>query len=92
VLQHGERFVVGEARAEQGRAGAFREPVLAGPAGQHATLLAGAIAERDAEVALSALTVIGALAVLTAEAVEVFHESGSGKCQFGILVNSSSAL
>ena len=61
-----------------GRCLCVRRSVLAGAAGEHAALVR-AVAEADAEVALAAQAVVGALGVLTAEEVKVFHEELSPK-------------
>jgi hypothetical protein len=76
VLEDGEGFVVGQACAEQGGALAFGEALLAATAGEHAALVL-AVAEGDAEVALAAQAIVGALGILAAEEVKVFHEGRS---------------
>jgi hypothetical protein len=73
VVQDGEGLGLGEAGVEQGGALALGEAVLAGAAGEHPPLLAGAVAEADPEVVPAALTVIGALRVLAAEGAKVIH-------------------
>jgi hypothetical protein len=74
VPENSERPLVGESRGEEGGAFAFGETDLAGAAGEHAALLAGAIAETDAEVTLATEAIIGTVRVLTTEEVKVFHE------------------
>jgi hypothetical protein len=73
VLQDGEGSVVSQACAEQGRAFAFGEASLAGATREHAASVL-AIAEADTEITAAAHAVVGAIRVLTAEEVEVFHE------------------
>ena len=73
VLEDGQGFVVRQSGAEQGAALAFGEAALAGAAGEQAALLL-AVAKGDAEVAVTAQAVVGALGVLAAEAIKVFHE------------------
>lgn len=74
VLEDIERLVVGQPRTEQGGAFAFGEADLAGAAGKHAPVLAGAVAEAEADVALTPQTIIRTVGVLTTEEVKVFHE------------------
>jgi hypothetical protein len=62
-----QSLLVWQAGAEQGGPFTFGEAGLAGTAGEHAALLAGAIAEADAEVALATQAIIGTVGVLTAE-------------------------
>ena len=78
VSEDGERLVVRQPCAEQGSALALGEAFLAGTAGEHAPLVL-AVAEADAEVALAAPAIVGALRVLAAEEREVFHEGRSPK-------------
>jgi hypothetical protein len=66
-------LVLGQSAVEQGGALAFAEAVLAGPAGQVASLLGGAVAEGDAEVALAPLAVVWAVRILATEVLEVVH-------------------
>jgi hypothetical protein len=77
VLEDREGLVVGQARAEQGRAFALGEAHLAGAAGEQAALFVLAVAEGDAEVASATPAVVGAMGVLAAEGVEAVHEGGS---------------
>jgi hypothetical protein len=74
VLQDVEGLLVGQPGAIQGSAFAFGEAALAGTAGEHAALLAGAVVEADAQVALAPQAIIGTLGVLTTEEIKVFHE------------------
>ena len=73
VLEDGQGSVAGESGAEEGGALAFGEARLAGTAGEQAAAIL-AVAEGDAEVAVAAQTVVGAVGVLTAEGVQVVHE------------------
>jgi hypothetical protein len=73
VLEDGQGSVVSQACAEPGRAFAFGEASLAGATREHAALVL-AIAEADTEITAAAHAVVGAIRVLTAEEVEVFHE------------------
>jgi hypothetical protein len=73
VLEDGEGSVVSQACAEPGRAFAFGEASLAGATREHAALVF-AIAEADTEITAAAYAVVGAIRVLTAEEVQVFHE------------------
>ena len=73
VLQDGEGAVVSQACAEQGRAFALGEASSAGATREHAPSVL-AIAEADTEITAAAHAVVGAIRVLTAEEVEVFHE------------------
>ena len=79
VSEDGEGFVVRQSCAEQGRALALGEARLAATAGEHAPLLVRAVAEGGAEVAWAAPAVVGALGVLAAKPVKVFHEGGPPK-------------
>jgi hypothetical protein len=73
VLEDGEGSVVSQACAEQGRAFAFGEASLTGATREHAALVF-AIAEADTEITAAPYAVVGAIRVLTAEEVAVFHE------------------
>ena len=66
VTEDIESLVVGQAGAEQGGALALGEAVLAGATGEHAQAVF-AVVEADAEVALTAQAVIGAVGVLATE-------------------------
>ena len=59
---------------EPGRAFPLGETCLAGAADEQAPLLAGALAEADAEVVPATQAVIGAVGVLAAEPAEVVQE------------------
>jgi hypothetical protein len=74
-----QSLLVWQAGAEQGGTFAFGEADLAGAAGEHAALLAGTIAEADAEVALAPQAVIGTVGVLTTKQVKIFHEQHRSK-------------
>jgi hypothetical protein len=74
VLADREGLRVGQPGAEQSGAFAFGETLLAGAAGEHAQLVL-AVAKADAQVALAAQAVSGALGVLTAKQVKFIHES-----------------
>jgi hypothetical protein len=69
VSQDGDGFVLEKAAVEQGGALAFAEAVLTGTATQVTPLLGGAIAEGNAEVALTTLAIVGALRVLVARSL-----------------------
>jgi hypothetical protein len=73
VLEDGEGLVRLEPRTKEGGAFAFGEAGLARAAGEHAPPVPG-VAKADAEVALAAQAIVGAVGVLTAKEVEVFHE------------------
>jgi hypothetical protein len=73
VLEDGEGLVGVQPRAEEGAAFAFGEAGLAGAAGEHAPLVP-AVAKADAEVTLGAQAIVGAVGILAAKEVEVFHE------------------
>jgi len=75
VGQDRDGLVVGEAAVEQGGALAVATTVLASAAGQVATLLGSARAKGNAQVALTALAVVGALRVLTAVVLEIVHDA-----------------
>jgi hypothetical protein len=91
VLHDAEGLHMGQPGAKEGRAFAFGEAGLTGTTGEHATLLAGAIAEADAQVALTPQTVVGTLGVLTTEEIKVFHEQHRSRFS-GWVVNASLAL
>jgi hypothetical protein len=88
VLEDVECLVVGQPGAEQGGAFAFGEADLAGAAGKHAPVLAGAVAEAEADVALTPQAIIRTVRVLTTEEVKVFHEHH--RSGFSGLVNNAS--
>ena len=73
VVQHGDGLVLGEPGIEEGRALAFGEAGLAGLAVEQAALVAAVVAA-DGEVAVVTATVVGAVAVLAAEALQVVHD------------------
>jgi hypothetical protein len=73
VLENGKGSVVSQACAEPGRALAFGEALLAGATREHAALVL-AVAEADTEITAAAKAIVGAIRVLTAEEVQVFHE------------------
>jgi hypothetical protein len=73
VLEDGEGLILGEAGAEEGTPFALREACLAGAAGEHPALSAGAITEADAEVVTAAQAIVGAVRVLAAKEAEVVH-------------------
>jgi len=77
VLEDRQGSVVGEAGAEQGRALALGETLLAGAAGKHPALV-WAIAEADAQIALTAAAVVGAGGVLAAEQGQLIHGDTAG--------------
>jgi hypothetical protein len=91
VLEDVERLIVGQSGVEQCSAFAFGETDLAGAAGKHAPVLAGTVAEADAEIALTPQAIIGTLGVLTTEEVKVFHEHHRSKFS-GLVDNASLAL
>ena len=91
VLEDGQGSVVSQACAEPGRAFAFGEASLAGATGEHAASVL-AIAEADTEIAAAAHAVVGAIRVLTAEEVQVFHEQHPYTSQAGQLDNTSGLL
>src|SRR5215471_1309435 len=74
VLEDSQGAVVGQAGAEQSGAFAFAEALLTGAAGEHTVSAPLAVAEGDAEVALTAQAVVGTLRILAAEPIKVFHE------------------
>ena len=71
VLEYGQRLVVGQFATIQGAALAFAEAVLAGAAGEDTAVLVGAVAEADAQITETPLTVVEALRVLTAEDFQI---------------------
>jgi hypothetical protein len=73
VLENGKGSVVSQACPEPGRALAFGEASLAGATREQAASVL-AIAETDAEITAAAQAIVGAIRVLTAEEVQVFHE------------------
>jgi hypothetical protein len=73
VLEDGQGALVRQPGAEQGGALALAEALLAGAASEHA-VSALAVAEGDPEVVPAAQAVVGALGILAAEQVKVFHE------------------
>jgi len=75
VVQHRHRLVVGELAAIEGRALAFGEALLAGPASQDTGSFASALAEADTQVVQTAASVVGALRVLAAESFQVVPSS-----------------
>jgi hypothetical protein len=84
-------LLVGQPAAEQGGAFAFGEAGLAGAAGEHTALFGGAVAEADADIALTPQAIIRTGGILTTEEVKVFHEhhrSGDS----GLVDNASLAL
>src|SRR5258707_680331 len=82
VVQDTDDLAVRQSGVEQGRALAFGEAGLAGAASQHAALLR-AVAEAHPEVAQTPFPLVGAVAVLTAEARQgVGHGGHSGR--FGL--------
>jgi len=52
---------------------AFAEAILAGAAIEEAVLLACAVAHTDREIAVSASSIVGAIGIEAAKAVEVIH-------------------
>ena len=81
VLKDGQSLRVVEAAAKESRALALGEAVLAGAAGEHAALPAGAVAEADAEVVAAAEAIIGAVGVLAAEEAKVVHARDPKQCK-----------
>lgn len=73
VGEDGDGLVFREPRGEQGGALALGETCPAGAADEQAALLAGAVAEADAEVVTAAEAVIRAVGVLAAKEAEVVH-------------------
>ena len=73
VVQDAEGPALGQAGIKQRGTFALGETALASATGEHAPLLAGAIAEGDAEVALAAPAVVRTVGVLAAERAEVVH-------------------
>jgi hypothetical protein len=73
VGQNGVGLIVGEAAIEQGGSGTLTEAVLAGAAGQVATLLETTVAEGYAKVAQAALAVVGTVGILAAKNLEFVH-------------------
>jgi hypothetical protein len=73
VVEDLAHFVVGEMGVQEWGAFAFGEALLAGAASAATSLFVGAVAEGDAEVAVAAAAVIGALRVLATAAAEVVH-------------------
>ena len=73
VVEDGHGLLVRQSAAEEGGALALGEALLAGAAGEHAPLVPP-VEEADAEVAPAAQAVVGAVRVLAAEEVKVFHE------------------
>jgi len=88
VLQDREGFVLGEFGPIQRRALAFGEPFLTSPAGQHAALLVGAVAEADAQVVQATPAVVATLGVLAAEGFQVVHGSSCRSRQAEKVVDS----
>jgi hypothetical protein len=82
--QGGQQLATRQAGAEQRRALAFGEAVLAGAAVEQAVLLGDAVAGTDGQVVLAAPAVQGAVGVLAAEAAEVVHARSEGL--FGLQV------
>ena len=66
-----------EPGVEQGRPLPLGEAVLAGPAAEHASLPAGAVASGHGQVSGPPLAMLGAVGIQAAEAREVVHGSGS---------------
>jgi hypothetical protein len=77
MLEHCERFPLGEFGAIQRRAFAFREAVLTGATGQDPAFFMGAIAEAYPQVVAAALAIVGAVGVLAAEGFQVVHGASS---------------
>jgi hypothetical protein len=73
VLKYGQRLVVGQLAAIQSGAFAFAKAELAGAAGQDTAVLVGTVAEADAQIAETPLTVVRTLRVLAAEDFQVVH-------------------
>ena len=73
VPEDGHGLLLRQSGAEQGGAFALGEALLASAAGEHAAL-GLAITEADAEVAPATQAIVGAVGILTAEQVKVFHE------------------
>jgi hypothetical protein len=71
VPEKGDRFVLGQLGAEQGRPPPLGEPVATGTAVEQPVLLVFAVAGADGQVADPPLAVVGASLVLAAEAGEV---------------------
>jgi hypothetical protein len=76
VLEDGEGSALRESGSEEGGAFALGEARLTGAADEQPALLAGAVAEADAEVVAVAQAVIGAVRVLAAEEAEIVHARG----------------
>src|SRR5262249_1933296 len=76
VGEDSEGLVLRKPSGEQGGAFALGERWRTGAADEQAALLAGAVAEADAEVVTAPQAVIGAVRVLAAEQAEVVHEKG----------------
>jgi hypothetical protein len=91
VLQDVEDLLVGQPGVEQGSAFAFGEAGLAGAAGEHAALLAAAVAKADAQIALTSQPIIGTLRVLATEEVKVIHEQHRSRFSSWV-VNASLVL
>jgi hypothetical protein len=86
VLQDFDHLVLGQSGVEQRRALAFGEPIFASAAIQQAALL-GAVAHTHSQVAVTALTIVRAILVLTAEVAQVIHDrwsSGAAKRTLGL--------
>jgi hypothetical protein len=73
VLQDRLNLLRRQSRVEQGRALAFGEAILAGPAAEHASGLLRAIATGHREISGSPLAMFRAVGIQTAEAREVVH-------------------
>jgi hypothetical protein len=86
MVEHGQCLVVGQLAAIQSGAFAFAKAELAGAAGQDTAVLVGAVAEADAQIGKTPLTVVRALRVLAAEDFQVVHGAaltkGVGKVVF----------
>src|SRR5512135_3329029 len=78
VPEEGDRLILGQLGAEQGRPSPRGEPVAAGAAVEQPVLLVFAVAGADGQVAEAPLAVVGASLVLAAEAGQVLvHDSTS---------------
>jgi hypothetical protein len=83
VLEDGQGFVLGPFGAIQGCAFALGEAVLAGAAGQDASVLVGAVAKAHAQVVTTTLAIVGTVEVLAAEVCEVVHGAFSQSKKVG---------
>jgi hypothetical protein len=73
VGEDGEDLILGKSGVKERCGLAFAEAILAGAAIEEAILLACAVAHTDREIAVSASSIVGAIGVEAAKAVEVIH-------------------